>query len=358
MEIEKLKLLDLMFRKGAILHRGHYILKKLGISTDTSQSKLSPYSDPKLLIAEVIAKRYIRDYDSVLLDAGSTAERIAQKMFEHRKYLSIMTNNMGAWANYSGLTAKTLDDCLKEVSSDQTSSVNESGGQYWKDHSRTNKANHRLELAGGIYHRHYDSLLGEKTIQAFETFYPNVVIIGVSGLTADEGLFCQSDKELELKKYLWKKRTTTRIIAATSDKIGRRDSYTFGDLETAKAYIDSDGKTILITDTNKKTYDHYNKLKKYLCIIEVEYFENGFKLTEKSLDKLIKDESTDEKHIPKLKNLKNKVYADRSTFNNYMNEKELDDYGSEIWRNAKGNIKIAKLTSSEDEYLDPVELGD
>ncbi|MBU1168545.1 MAG: hypothetical protein KKD44_03175 [Proteobacteria bacterium] len=285
-------LLDKMLQQRAILQRGDYISTKLeSASSDDSES--TPCSDYKLVIAEVVAREsefdfeeneaantdkplFVEDFDSVLLDAGSTIERIAQQLFEHRKYLTILTNNMGVWANFCGTTAKSLKELLEEL---KKTTGKASRAQKYSTSQKISEiqAKNELVLTGGRYAQMYDSLLGDQTIKAFETFSPSIVIIGTSGIIADEGLFCHGGEESNVKKHLWNTKTSKRIIATSSEKIGKRDSHRFGDIQKSKSYLDGEGtETILITDRNRRLNNdndyirEYEKLKKYLYIIEVE----------------------------------------------------------------------------------------
>ena len=69
-----------------IMPRGQYITRKM---REQSKAKRS--------IAEQVAAEYIKDFDAVLLDAGSTSELIAEEMFARHQFLSVLTNNMGAY---------------------------------------------------------------------------------------------------------------------------------------------------------------------------------------------------------------------------------------------------------------------
>jgi DeoR/GlpR family transcriptional regulator of sugar metabolism len=70
---------------GSPLPRGLYI-----------RTKVQEQFDAKRIIAVHVATQYIKDFDAVLLDAGSTAEMIAEEMFAKRKFLSVLTNNRRA----------------------------------------------------------------------------------------------------------------------------------------------------------------------------------------------------------------------------------------------------------------------
>ena len=190
---------DENYRSKQIEHtlpRGLYITTKIGKEHDA-----------KNLIADTVVRKYINDFDAVLLDAGSTAELIAEKMFVEKNFLAVLTNNMGAYAAYTraGKSIKSNDD-VKDIS---------------------NNGNELL-ISGGRYVDVYEALLGESAISSIKNFNPNVIIIGASGLTCDGGIFCHGAEESDVKKLLWTKPTDTRLIATDWTKIGKIDALAFG----------------------------------------------------------------------------------------------------------------------------------
>lgn len=199
-------------KKQRILQRAPYIDRKIGTAYPV-----------KFKIAEHVVTKYIHDFDAVMLDAGSTAELIATEMFKRKHYLSIMTNNMGAYAAYT--TAKPLDDPCN-VST-------ETGN---KSELLTVTSSNELQISGGRYVDTYESLLGDQTITAFANFWPNVVIIGVSGLRVGEGLFCHGGEESAVKALLCAKPTDRRLVATDWSKVGRRDAHSFAEVEKLHAY--------------------------------------------------------------------------------------------------------------------------
>ena len=155
----------------------------------------------------MIAEKYINDYDSVLLDAGSTAEMVADELFSFRCFLSVLTNNLGAYASY--VRARLLQSATVESSS----------------------AGNELLLTGGRYDDTYESLLGKDTVASIREFRPMVTIIGVSGIKCEDGVFCHGADESSVKEVIWNKPTDRRIVAADWKKIGRVDAHAFGRIE-------------------------------------------------------------------------------------------------------------------------------
>ena len=183
-----------------LLPRGLYIHTKM----------LGQY-DAKRIIARHVATQYIRDFDAVLLDAGSTAEMIAEEMFARRRFLSVLTNNLGAYAAYT--RARQIGSDAVDVAETPSNRGNE------------------LLLTGGRYVDIYESLLGEGAIGSITAFTPNVIIIGTSGLRCEEGIFCHGAEESAMKKLLWTKPTDTRLVATDWTKIGKRDAHTFAPID-------------------------------------------------------------------------------------------------------------------------------
>jgi DeoR/GlpR family transcriptional regulator of sugar metabolism len=184
------------------------------------QMKLSAHDEVKRVIAKHVATEYVHDFDSVLLDAGSSAEFIAEAMFSNRRYLSVLTNNMGAYAAYTRAIAQTGESLLTDA-----------GGM--KPGIRGLLSENELLLPGGRYDPTYEALFGKPAVDAIKKFSPNITIIGVSGLRwgAEEGVFCHGSEEVELKELLLKIGTDTRLIATDWTKIGKRDAHSFGLLE-------------------------------------------------------------------------------------------------------------------------------
>lgn len=215
---------DAIFKERQILRRGYYIVRKTR----------HEYAN-KTKIAAHVVEEYIADFDSVLLDAGSTLEFIATEVFLNKQYISIMTNNMGAYASYSSATPgkRSFQDGSTER-------------PHEKNAPTKSFSNNELILSGGRYDVTYESLQGGQTIKAFMDFSPNVIIIGVSGIKVEEGLFCHGGEEKQVKALLCDKPTDKRIIATDWTKIGRRDAHKFGDVVKLDAYTTDS--VILVTN--------------------------------------------------------------------------------------------------------------
>jgi DeoR/GlpR family transcriptional regulator of sugar metabolism len=190
--------MELRISERHFMERGPYI-----------RAKKDQQNESKEKIAEYIASRLVKDFDAVLLDAGSTAEVIAQKLFTARKFLTVMTNNMGAYVSYTQAVAAREE---KGISQLVAGLLNEN----------------ELILTGGRFDVTYEALFGDATLKAIEAFSPNVTIIGVSGVLFNGGVFCHGSEEVRLKKMLWTIQTDIRVIASDWTKVGKRDAFAFG----------------------------------------------------------------------------------------------------------------------------------
>lgn len=160
-------------------------------------------NEEKIKIAKYVLENYIEDYYSVAIDAGSTSQQIIEQMMQNRKFLSILTNNMTAFRQNSKQNVELT-------------------------------ANEFI-LTGGKYVALFDALLGNETINSFELFHPHIVIIGASGFIANKGFFCHGNDEKAVKKLLFEKRNISKVIIPVDySKLGRSDSYLFGEISDIK----------------------------------------------------------------------------------------------------------------------------
>jgi DeoR/GlpR family transcriptional regulator of sugar metabolism len=194
-------------------------------------SKITSRALDKEKIAKYVANTLIKDFDSVFLDAGSTVEILAEELFRKRKFLSVLTNNIGVFAAYS------------KRSSDESISVNE------------------FIFTGGRYDPMYEAVFGQNTLLTFHDFSPTIVIVGVSGLRSNEGVFCHGYEEQQVKRLIWQKPTERRIIVADWSKIGLRDSHKFGEFDE---FIRNTNEAIIVTtepssDYKNEIISHFNE---------------------------------------------------------------------------------------------------
>jgi DeoR/GlpR family transcriptional regulator of sugar metabolism len=156
----------------------------------------------KKAIAMFIVDKYFHEGDSILLDAGTSLYPLADQIvkasgiFPDETHFTIMTHNYRAF--------EILVKAPKE-------------------------ANLNIVLAGGRYDQDLKALFGAQTVSNYDTFFPRTVVIGISGLVSDMGLFCHGNtEEQQVKELIFKKSCARRIIVAHHTKLGRQDSFLFG----------------------------------------------------------------------------------------------------------------------------------
>ncbi|MDI6603340.1 MAG: hypothetical protein QME57_04545 [Patescibacteria group bacterium] len=162
----------------------------------------SKWSEAKIVIAHRIVEKYLEEGDSVILDAGSSLAAIAEVMYKTRahinKRLTILTHNMGAF-------------------------------EILNPKDEPPQFGYNLLLAGGRYDRDLNALFGPQTETAYDTIHPKKIIIGVSGIRFDEGLYCHGNtEELAVKQILFAKQVIHRVIVCDYLKIGVQDALCFG----------------------------------------------------------------------------------------------------------------------------------
>jgi len=174
----------------------------------------------KLAVAKCIVDDYLHEGDSILLDAGSSlypiAEEIAKKARSNPAgtHFTIMTHNY-----------KAFEILVRQV---------------------PREANLNIVLAGGRYDQDLNALFGPQTIMAYEYFFPRVVLIGISGMIANLGLFCHGNtEELFVKEKIFSKGARDRIIVADHTKLGVQDCLRFGESQFLLASVD---KCFVVTD--------------------------------------------------------------------------------------------------------------
>jgi DeoR/GlpR family transcriptional regulator of sugar metabolism len=197
--------------------------KKAKSYFDIQEAKRVAYKEA---VADFIVRKYFHEGDSILLDAGTSLYPLARKIVKVSRdspdetHFTIMTHNYRSF--------EILVGAPKE-------------------------ANLNIVLAGGRYDQDLRALFGAQTASNYETFYPRAVVIGMSALVADIGLFCHGNtEELQVKQLIFKKSCTRRIIVADHTKLGQQDSFLFGKSVEMKAGTDE---CILVTTMPEKNDD-------------------------------------------------------------------------------------------------------
>jgi DeoR/GlpR family transcriptional regulator of sugar metabolism len=172
----------------------------------------------KNAVAKCIVEEYLKEGDSILLDAGSSlypiAEMIAQKAKSQPTHFTIMTHNY-----------KAFEVLVKEV---------------------PREANLNIILAGGRYDQDLNALFGNQAVNAYADFFPRIVLLGMSAFKTEIGLFCHGNtEELAVKRAIFEKQARDRIIVADYTKIGQVDGFRYGE---SSGLLSKVNRCILVTD--------------------------------------------------------------------------------------------------------------
>ncbi len=149
-------------------------------------------------LATYVVQQYLSPGDSVILDSGSMCASVAEEMAAQALsnpglFYTIMTHNYAAFQTF--------------VSQVPREAIN-------------------VFFAGGRYDESLNSVLGWPTVKAYEEFTASVAILSASALTSKEGVFTHGNtEEREIKRLLFCKPTTRRILIVGSNKIGKLDSF-------------------------------------------------------------------------------------------------------------------------------------
>jgi len=189
------------------------------------EAREKEHKERKRFVAECIVQNYLREGDSILLDAGTSLYPIAEIIAAKAKsepadtHFTIMTHNYKAF------------QILVEKAS--------------------REANLNIVLAGGRYDKDLNALFGNQAVTAYEDFFPRVVLLGISGLVAEIGLFCHGNtEELAVKRAIFGKRARDRIIVADHTKIGLLDGFRFGESQGLRASVN---RCVVVTDRPPQT---------------------------------------------------------------------------------------------------------
>ncbi len=174
----------------------------------------------KEAIAKCIVDKYLKEGDSILLDAGSSLYPIAQMIAQKAQsepghtHFTIMTHNYMAF-----------EVLVKQV---------------------PREANLNIVLAGGRYDQDLNALFGNQTVNAYADFFPRIVLLGMSAFKTEIGLFCHGNtEELAVKRAIFEKQARDRIIVADYTKIGQVDGFRYGE---SSGLLSRVNRCVLVTD--------------------------------------------------------------------------------------------------------------
>ena len=178
----------------------------------------------KRAVAKKIVNQLLHEGDSILLDAGSSSYPIAEEIAEKAKrepgttHYTIMTHNYMAF-----------DILVKSV---------------------PREAMCNILLTGGRYDEDLNALFGLQTLKSYEEFHPKVVLLAVSALEANTGLYCHGNtEEFPVKQRIFEKPAVDRVIVADHTKLGRPDALCFGATSNLTTHVEN---CILVTDEPRK----------------------------------------------------------------------------------------------------------
>jgi len=174
----------------------------------------------KRAVARHVVTRFLQEGDSILLDAGTSSYPIAEEIAGKAKqdpestHYTIMTHNY-----------KAFQILVDEVPKD---------------------AMINIVLAGGRYDRDLNALFGPQTIMAYQNFFPRVVLLAISAMVSNHGLFCHGNtEELAVKQEIFGKGARDRIVVADHTKFGIPDALCFGKTDALLANVEN---CIIVTD--------------------------------------------------------------------------------------------------------------
>ena len=214
--------LDFLEKKG-IVHRTHggALLRKSVYEDPSLEEKQQLYRKEKQRIGEK-AVELIKDGDSILLDSGTTAMEIAQRL-NGKKNLTVMTN--------------AINLALKLGNPESMS----------------------VMLTGGLLRKESFSLVGPEAEATISNYYFDKLFLGVDGLDINFGLTTPNPMEAQLNRIMVER--AQQVIAITdSSKFGRHSF----------SYIcDVDVISTLITDTNISVEFERELLRRNIDVIKV-----------------------------------------------------------------------------------------
>ena len=183
-ELESLSLLKRVHGGAIVAKRSKYNLS-LG-------DKIGRLSASKLAIATA-ALAYIRDGDTLILDAGSTTLALARLLRGRLRGLTIVTNSLPVIAELSH------------------------GGDF------------ELISLGGVVREHSLAMIGPLTVAGLSRLHADIAFLGATGLTLERGVCTPNIIEAETKAAMVEA-ATERIALVDHSKIGQASLAPFASL--------------------------------------------------------------------------------------------------------------------------------
>lgn len=184
------------FEQYNFIERFHGGIRLIGDITDQEvlyEEKGSQFNKIKQAIAKEAAS-FIEDGDTIFLNSGSTTLSVIQELNKSGKSIRIVTNNA---------MAPTVVD------------------------------SHSVELlmTGGEYRVKSKSLIGDNAIRMISKVAANKCILGVNGISAEEGISTSVYQETSINEMMIDSCFGEVIVVADSSKIGKFYNFKSADID-------------------------------------------------------------------------------------------------------------------------------
>ena len=173
---------DLEYMEGeGLLKRVHggAVLEKINGTQSTFAIRESEYREQKAEIGE-IAYRYVKEGQSIAMDASTTNYEVAKVLKQKFKRLTILTNSVS-------IINELLD-----------------------------MENYTIILPGGILRKDEMSLIGDMAEENLDSFHVDTAFISMSGISLREGLTDYDFGEVSMKKKMMKIAQEIVVLANSS----------------------------------------------------------------------------------------------------------------------------------------------
>ena len=151
----------------------------------TLNERMELYVEEKKRIADYVADNLISDYESLMIDAGSTTYFCAEALAKRFNNLIVVTN-----------TEKV-------------------------GYVLANQGQNRVIITGGEFVPYTQVQVGNFAEKVLNSFKIDTAIISITGLVPEEGIFTSNPLESHIK-YLMMKNSRRTILLTDSSKIGNR----------------------------------------------------------------------------------------------------------------------------------------
>ena len=150
------------------------------------------YKEEKQRIGWAV-KDIIHDGDSIMIDGGSSSYYVAQHL-NQRRGLTIITSSF------------FFMNLLQDI------------------------PDAKIYVAGGLYHKDFEDLVGEISVNTLQRFKPNYSIIGIDAISIKDGLTTTESSMAQIKRQMLAVASKT-IVVADSSKFGKVCLFHVSDLE-------------------------------------------------------------------------------------------------------------------------------